>query len=342
MSRASTEDVLAMYSKYPYPSPTIGTTLSYDMANLFYLLVEDDGLDGKKVLDAGCGTGHRVLGFAQRYPRARFRGLDMTQASLDVAGQLARKHGIENTTFSKGNILDLDLGESFDVIVTTGVLHHLEDPQKGHENLCRHLTADGVICVWHYHPFGEFERLVGRELLHTLWGNDHSDLAKGQRLMGLLGLRLPAEQYGTAATQKEGDRSQLSIDADAFMHPIVNAYRFDESIALFAGCEVDWVAINGINTLKTMRLIDLKQVEELGRELCLRDRDLFEDAYLIEQYRALSKVNKLRAIELLTKPTGFTVLAGRGDSFKRLGARVAGNSIPKQDLPDPYPRLLRV
>jgi SAM-dependent methyltransferase len=341
MSSASTEEVLAMYSKYPYPSPTVGTSLSYDMANLFYLLVEDDGLDGKKVLDAGCGTGQRVLGFAQRYPRARFQGLDMTQASLDVAGQLARKNEIENISFRKGNILALDLGESFDFIVSTGVLHHLEDPRQGHENLCRHLSADGVICVWHYHPFGEFDRLVGRELLQTLWGDSRSDLAKGQRIMELLGLRLPAEQYGTAATQREGDRSQLSIDADAFMHPIVNAYRFDESMAMFTGCEVDWVAMNGINTLKTMKLIDLTQVEELGRELCLWDTDLFEDEYLAEQYRSLSKSDKLRVVELLTKPTGFTVLAGRGDSFKRLGDRIAGNSIPKQDLPEPYPRLLR-
>lgn len=342
MSKVKTENVRAMYSKYPYPSPTVGMSLSYDMANLFYLLCEDDDLSGKKILDAGCGTGQRVLGFAERYPKARFRGIDMTQASLDVAGQLAQKHGIQNITFQQQNILTLDLEERFDFIVSTGVVHHLEDPLQGLENLCRHLTSDGVICIWHYHPFGEFDRLVGRELLLTLWDAQRSDLLKGQQMMELLRLRLPPEQYGTTATQKERDRSQLSIDADAFMHPIVNAYRFDESMAMFKTCGVDWVAVNGINTLGTMKLIDLMQVEELGQELCLWDTALFEDQSLIEQYRALTKIDQLKVIELLTKPTGFTVMAGKQDSFKKLGSRIAGNLIAKEDLPEPYPRILRV
>ncbi len=160
--------------------------------------------------------------------------------------------------------------------------------------------------------------------------------------MELLQLKLPAEQYGTTATQKERDRSQLSINADAFMHPIVNAYRFDEAMAMFKTCDVDWVAINGINTLKTMKLVDLKQVEEVGQELCLWDTGLFEEETLIELYRSLTKIDQLKVIELRTRPTGFTILAGKTDSFKKLGRRIAGNLIPKEDLPEPYPRLLRV
>ena len=42
------------------------------------------------------------------------------------------------------------------------------------------------------------------------------------------------------------------------------------------------------------------------------------------------------------EPTGFTIMAGKKDSFKRLGSRIAGNLIARDDLPDPYPRLLRV
>ena len=39
------------------------------------------------------------------------------------------------------------------------------------------------------------------------------------------------------------------------------------------------------------------------------------------------------------KPTGFTILAGRGDSYERLGSRTASNMIPKEDVPDAYPRV---
>lgn len=266
----------------------------------------------------------------------------MTTASLGVAKQLAQRHNVQNIKFKQIDILNLDLDEKFDFIVSTGVVHHLADPQRGLNNLCQHLANDGVICLWYYHPFGESDRLLNRELLLTLWDPQRSDLLKGQWIMGQLGLNLPPAQYGATATQKERDRSQLSIDADAFMHPIVNAYRFDEAMAMFKTCDIEWVAINGTNTVKTMKLIDLQQVEENGRELCLLNSELFKTEALISLYKSLPKTDQLKVIELSIKPTGFTILAGRKDSFKRLGSRIAGNMISKEDLPAPYPRLFRV
>ena len=342
MSAVTTADVKAMYSKYPYPSPTVGGSLSFDVANLFRLLCGDDDFNGKKILDAGCGTSQRVLGFAKRYPKAKFLGIDMTTASLNVARQLALRHNVQNITFKEQDILNLDLGEKFDIIVSTGVLHHLTDPQRGVSNLCLHLEKDGVICLWYYHPFGESDRLMDRELLLTLWDPKSSDLLKGQWIMEQLGLGLIPGQYGMTATQKERDRSQLSINADAFMHPIVNAYRFDEAMAMFKPCDVQWVAIAGFNTANTMKLIDLQQVDAEGSEICLLNSELFKTDHLISLYKSLSKVDQLKVIELIMKPTGFTILAGRSDSYKKLGSRTVGNMIPKENLPVPYPRVYRV
>lgn len=338
-----TEDVVAMYSKYPYPSPTVGGTLAYDVANLFfYLLPDRDDLKGRKILDAGCGTGQRVLGFAKRYPKAKFQGIDLTTSSLEIAKQLGQRHNLQNIKFKKADILNLDLGENFDFIISTGVVHHLTDPQRGLKNLCQHLASDGVICLWYYHPFGESARLMNRELLLTLWSDQRSDLGRGQWIMEQLGLNLLPEQYGSSATQMEHDRNQLSINADAFMHPIVNAYRFNEAMAMFKTCDVDWVAINGINTAHTMRLIDLRQVEEKGRDLCLLDSELFSTEALISLYQSIPKVEQLKVIELLLKPTGFTIMAGKKNSFERLSHRIAGNLIRSEDLPDPNPHLFLV
>ena len=160
--------------------------------------------------------------------------------------------------------------------------------------------------------------------------------------MDKLKLSLVPQQYGESATQGDYDRSPLSISADAFLHPIVNAYRFEESMTMFRECAVDWVAVNGINTQGSMKLIDLAQVEEYGQELCIQDSELFEEESLLSRYRALSKIDRLKIIEVMTKPTGFTLLAGPQDSFKKLSKRIEGNLISIESLADAPARLLRV
>ena len=76
------------------------------------------------------------------------------------------------------------------------------------------------------HSIGEFKRLNARELLRTLW-TDEDDHATGIALMRDLSLSLDKHRYGSSAAQYNVDRE--SIEVDAFMHPIVAAYRFDEA-----------------------------------------------------------------------------------------------------------------
>jgi trans-aconitate methyltransferase len=327
------EQVKDLYSEYPYPSPLVGKSLSYDIASLLHILQPHDDLSQRKILDAGCGTGHRTLGLAKRYPRATVCGIDVVEASLKVALRLAEAHGINNVRFEAHDIMSLSLSESFDFILSTGVIHHLEHPEKGLVNLCQHLSDGGAICIWVYHPFGEFDRLIKRELLQTLWGNERSDLSEGRQLMEKLGLDLSPEQYGHWAALLRESYCQLSVNADAFMHPIVNSYRFAEAMALFKGCEVDWVAVNGMNCRETTRLIDLENHEESWREFCLRDQDLFQDESLLDRYRALPKIERLAVIELLMKPNGFTILAGRRESYNKVGKRMEGNLIWMAEIP---------
>ena len=163
--------------------------------------------------------------------------------------------------------------------------------------------------------------------------------------MEKLGLNLVPAQYGRSATQRTADLSQLSINADAYMHPIVNAYRLVESMQMFAGLGVDWVAINGINTTDDMKLVDLEgreEREEIAEELCVRDDELFESEELRARYRALGKLDKLAVIELVKRPTGYTVMAGRGASRSMFGKRLEANAIAIGDVPTESIPVLRV
>ncbi len=328
-----TQDVKAMYEKYPYPSPIIGESLIMDVANMIGFLWPEDNLSKKKILDAGCGTGHRLLGVAQRYALTDCLGIDMTTASLDVARKLAQKHHLSNVRFQEADLLNLHLTEQFDLIVSTGVIHHLENPEQGLWNLVRCLSSEGIIILWHYHAIGESRRLWERELALNLWDRSTMSYAEGLEIIEQLGIHLSKDQYGTAASQRDNkDVSHRLIDVDAYLHPIVRAYRFHDAIEMFRQCSLDWVAVNSINMEKTSKMIDLRQVsDEDVRFFCIRDEELFQSALLRERYGQLPNPAKLTIIELLMKPTGFTIMAGKEDTYTRLDSRIQGNVLHLQD-----------
>jgi SAM-dependent methyltransferase len=317
-----------MYEAFPYPSPIVGNSVIDDVANCLYSIFGEQSLDGWRILDAGCGTGHRLVGVARRYPGAYFTGIDMTEASLGVADQLARHHGVKNLRLQRDNLLDLQLRDSFDLVISTGVVHHLEDPQRGLQNLTARLSARGLLVVWLYNSVGEHDRLMARELLHLMWRKD-AGIGLGVQMMKTLGLHLETKRYGSTGAQKGAEVSQLNIDVDAYVHPIVNAYTFAESISMLNRCEgVEWAAINNINLVDESRLIDLSESEDSGmRYFCQTVDALFDDEDPRARFREMDVHSKLRVMEIKLKPTGFTVLAGRRASLNRLGPRISGNAI---------------
>src|SRR6202012_5190076 len=64
------------------------------------------------------------------------------------------------------------LGEVFDLIVSTGVLHHIADPLAGMKALATCLRRDGVLSVMLYAKYGR----IGVELMQSVF----SDLALRQ------------------------------------------------------------------------------------------------------------------------------------------------------------------
>lgn len=57
-----------MDARSPHPGSVVGGGRVFGIANLVSLLCGTDELAGRRVLDAGGGTGERVVGFAHRYP----------------------------------------------------------------------------------------------------------------------------------------------------------------------------------------------------------------------------------------------------------------------------------
>lgn len=102
--------------------------------------------DGARVLVAGCGTGFEPIDIARRDASVSVTAVDLSRKSLAYAKRKAESLGCSNIEFYQGDILDLPRTEwEFDLIVCTGVLHHMSDPLAGWRVLRDRLTATGMM-----------------------------------------------------------------------------------------------------------------------------------------------------------------------------------------------------
>lgn len=324
-----TSEVARFYEVFPFPAPEAGIPLIDYIADEMPFLVADDCLDGWQVLDAGCGTGHNLVALALRYPGAHFIGLDFCRRSLDIARRLAEHHGASNVDFVQGGIPDLDLPNEFDLIICCGVMHHMPDPPAGLRWLVEHLADDGLLFLWLYNALGEHGRMLDRELAQLFTSVDEGESAL--ETVRALGLTLSLTQYG--ASQGAGwsgfgmsAAEQDVFDADAYLNPIVQLMRFTDVPALFEGLNIGWVAADRVYFDGGSKLVDLGGTENDGA-LFVNAEELFADAGLRQRVRSLDNVSRMQAIELRLRPTGFSLLAGRGDGLERCVSRIRHNLL---------------
>jgi len=98
------------------------------------------------MLIAGCGTGRHPIQVALNYPWIKIKAIDISYRSIGYATMMAEKSGVDNIEFSVCDILDLDASYGqYDMIDCIGVLHHLEQPEKGLKILLSRLADGGLI-----------------------------------------------------------------------------------------------------------------------------------------------------------------------------------------------------
>ena len=98
-------------------------------------------LSGKKVIDVGCGGG--ILSEALAQAGASVKGIDLADASLEVAQQHAHDNGLE-IDYQKisAEQLSEELPNSFHSVVCMELLEHIPDPQSV-INACAALAEQG-------------------------------------------------------------------------------------------------------------------------------------------------------------------------------------------------------
>ena len=148
------------------------------------------------ILIAGCGA-NQAATLAFTNPQARVVGIDVSESSL------AHQHHLKDA-YSLGNLeLHLlpieqagELGRDFDLIISTGVLHHMADPAEGMRALAGCLRQDGVLAVMLYAKYGR----IGVEMMQGAFrdmglGQDEASLEVVKATVGELPPDHPLQGY---------------------------------------------------------------------------------------------------------------------------------------------------
>lgn len=193
------------------------------------------------ILCAGCGTNQAAY-YAIRNPQWNVIGIDLSESSLHHQNFLKEKHNLHNLHLAK---LDLnrvqDLGQNFDFITCTGVLHHLEDPDQGLRSLKSVLRPNGVLNLMVYGNSLRVGVYMLQEAFRSLnLGQSQSDVDLVKTVLRSLPQGHAARKYADAADDLKYDTGIV----DTFLHPQDRAYSVRDvySFTRNAGLEfINWL-----------------------------------------------------------------------------------------------------
>lgn len=176
------QDVREHYEELPYPTRDIkdegkhfygsdGFTVNA-LCHMGWAGKRDLRHSQLRVLSAGDGTGDGSIQFAETLHGgdAQIHAVDLSAASIAICKERLAVRQLTQVTHHHMSILDLPeagLG-SFDVIESSGVLHHLEDPVAGLKALASVLAEDGMMSIMVYATYGRTAVYMIQEMMRRI------------------------------------------------------------------------------------------------------------------------------------------------------------------------------
>ena len=218
------DEVRDFYERHPYPPP-VDDLDRYKRtwedparrrvdAHLFW--PAEDFREDRSVLVAGCGTSQAAK-YALRWPRAAVTGIDVSATSIQRTESLKRKYRLDNLEVRQLAVERAgELGRRFDQVVSTGVLHHLPDPDAGLRSLRGVLEPGGALHLMVYAPYGRAGVYLLQDYCRRLGIGattpEIRDLAASLKA-------LPADHPIVPLLRRSPDFRDEAALADALLHP---------------------------------------------------------------------------------------------------------------------------
>jgi SAM-dependent methyltransferase len=162
--------------------------------------IEDLNVSGKRVLEIGLGEGADTEQLIRR--GARWSGVDLTSESVSRVQARLTLRDLAYDELRQGSVLDLPFADnSFDLVYSHGVLHHVPEIRRAQEEIHRVLRPGGELVVMLYARWSlnylVSIGLIRRATLLAATPLARAGLVKTGPAHGLLGAHLEnARQHG--------------------------------------------------------------------------------------------------------------------------------------------------
>lgn len=326
----TTRKVSEMYAKFPYPSPQPRSRKLRELANLLSIFSKEAGYDlkGKTVLDAGTGTGHRLIEAASAFKNTRFVAIDVSEAPLAIARQTAANERVQNVEFQLFNLMEdgKRLG-AFDVILCMGVIHHLAEPARGLRNLVHNLAEDGILFLYIYGKHGCHERMRRKQIVSLLLGDNRQDFERGINLIKDLGF--DTFEYGWNLNFDD-EESRNTLIVDAYLNVNETLFDADKLFDLMQSSGLHGFLIYGLALDQHGCLFETRLGQTSLPMFPKTDVAAHLGSPLLrESYESLSLPNKYRLIDLLFQPGGYTMMGFKAGALRHfpVESRIITNAL---------------
>ncbi len=237
-ARQEEEELVARQYKdwvYPRPIPDIAEFVkqSFDLSDpslfrrkFWPRKTEPENLS---ILIAGCGA-NQAAHYAFTNRNSEVLGIDLSDSSLSHEAYLKQRHGLGNLELLRMGLGEIgSLGRTFDLVVCTGVLHHLPDPDAGLRSLRDVLKPHGVMSIMLYGSYPRVGVYMLQEVFRQLGlKQDVEGIGVVKRAIDVL----PRWHHLNVYRQTAPDLGYDSGLVDTFLHPSDRAFTVPEILRL--------------------------------------------------------------------------------------------------------------
>ncbi len=166
------------------------------------------------ILVAGCGTGQHSIGTVSRFSNCQVTAVDLSLNSLAYAKRKTTELGITNIEYLQADILNLhQMDKEFDIIESSGVLHHMDEPMVGWRVLTDLLKPGGLMKIGLYSELARKPiATIRKEIAVLRVGTSEADIRKRRQSL------TESHDDNHQLLTRSGDFFSLSETRDLIFH----------------------------------------------------------------------------------------------------------------------------